>query len=516
MPYQRNRSISGMGQNTKVWLTAGISIAAVLITLIVFYAVNPRDFLQVFTTKPGYARIVAAKNTRRLEKDAAPTLSYLDRSKEYEADGSLDWTMASSIRDGIGDNLTADQLQNYVNSLSFTGRVRMQGGNLCGVLNTSDDTGPVMNTQMVAGNGRVDINHDQLGLGWTRRQVSPDDGTGWDSVLDSRTKTVLNNKKVQKQVQKCFRKGFKQVQNTISVNEQDHVDFIVADKYANGDRENIVLSSDTADALIQNAFWEMKGSKALLKACNDALPTGQKFKNQDTFTSYIYDLGSRILSKLDTSGIYRISIDLCLNRHNVITAANILIKRDAGDIVVNSVLQDDLGRGLAVKVRNGGHQVFFVDTQNKTDRTGKADITIGNTTSTTLRWDNFAMIDGLPTGRFKIDGFIPESLKALGITSIDTTLQPSEDGKVMKQTGTLSFGNLGTFALNVQYKETTPTLMRIPNSVEITKPDSKTTQQAWVSYLFTEMPQLHPSWRTIVLKINSYLRQYQSQYQISY
>lgn len=504
MPYQRNRSLSGMGEKSKVYIVAGISLAAVLIALIVFYAVNPRDFLQVFTTRPGFARIVAQKNIKRLQKDAGPTLSYFDRSKEYQADGSADWTMASSIRDGIGDNLTADQLQNYVNSLSFNGKARMQGGNLCGVLTVSDDAGPVMNTQMVAGNGRVDINRNQLSLGWTRRQASS--GT---SVLDARARTALNNPKVQKRVQNCFRKGFKKIQNTITVGEQSNCDFIVADKYANGDRENIVLTEETADALIQNAFWEMKGDKKLLKACNEALPTGQKFKNQDTFTSYIYNLGSQILSRLDTSHIDRISLDLCVNRHNQITAANILVKRDTGDIVVNSVLKDDLDRGMAVKVRSAGKQVFFVDTQKKSDRTGKADITLGTDTSTTFRWDNFSMIDGLPTGRFQLDGFIPQNFKQLGVTSLDTTIQPADDGKAMVQTGTLSFGNFGSFALNIRYSETAPTLMRIPSAVEITTPDQQTVQQAWASYLLTEMPQYHPAWRNIVLKINNLLREYQ-------
>lgn len=512
MPYQRNRTLNGIGEKSKVWLVAGISLAAVLVALIVFYAVNPRDFLQFFTTKPGYAKIVAGKNIKRLEKDAGPTLSYFDRNKEYEADGSVDWTMASSIRSGIGDNVTADQLQNYVNSLSFTGKARMQSGNLCGTLNVSDDAGPVMDTQMVAGNGRLDINHDQLSLGWTRRTVSSQDENSWDNILDSRARTVLNNEKVQKQVQKCFRKGFRVIQDTIPVEEQSNCDFIVADKYASGDRENIILSTDTADALIQNAFWEMKGSKKLLKACNEALPSGQKFKNQDTFTSYIYNLGSKILSALDTSHIDRVSFDLCVNRHNEITAANILVKRDTGDLVINSVLKDDHDRGPALKVRLAGKQVCFIDTQKKTDRNGKADITIGTTTSTTFRWENFSMIDGLPTGHFQVEGFIPQNLKALGTTSVDTTIQPADDGKGMVQRGTLSFGNFGTFALNIRYKETALTLMRIPNHVEITTPDQKTVQQAWLTYLFNEMPQLHPSWRSIVLKINSYLRQYQNIY----
>lgn len=122
------------------------------------------------------------------------------------------------------------------------------------------------------------------------------------------------------------------------------------------------------------------------------------------------------------------------------------------------------------------------------------------------------MIDGLPTGHFQLEGFIPQNLKALGTTSVDTTIQPADDGKGMVQTGTLSFGNFGTFALNIRYKEAALSLMRIPNNVEITTPDQKTVQQAWLTYLFNEMPQMHPSWRSIVMKINSYLRQYQNIY----
>lgn len=511
MPYQQNRSLSGMGEKSKIWLVAGISLAAVLVALIVFYAVNPRDFLQVFTTRPAYAKLIARKNLKRLDKATEPTLSYFDRNREYEADGSVDWTMSSAFQDYVGDNMTADQLQNYVNSLSFVGKARMQGSNLCGLLTTSDDAGPVMTTHLVAGNGRVDVNHEQLSLGWTRRQVSSN-ADSWNNILDSRARTALRNDKVQKQVQKCFRKGFRKVQDDISVTEQSRCDFVVADKHASGDRENIVLTSDMVNDLIQNAFWEMKGDRALLKACNEALPVGQKFKNQDTFTSYIYDLGSQILSRLGASQIDRVSLDLCVNRRNQITAANILVKRETGDIIVNSVLKDDTDRGLAVKVRNGGKQTFFVDTQNLTDRSGKADITLGTDRSTTLHWDNFAMIDGLPTGRFRLDGFPSANLQSLGTAEIDTTLQPAEDGNSIKQTGTLRFGTLGTFSLNVSYKETDLTMMRVPNSVEVTSPDSKTRQQAWLTYLFTDMPQQHPTWKTIVLKINSLLRRIQNTY----
>ena len=507
MPYQSNRAVVGVSGHSRVKTAALISALAVLMAVVIFVAVNPRDFTQIFLTDSAYARNIIGHNARTLRKAAEPTLQYLDAGKQYETDGKLGLNLSAGLSKQMGDDLLADQVEKYVSTFTFQTESRMQQGNLCGELHLNDADGPVMDTQMVAGNGRLDVNRNQLPLGWQRTETSQAN-SGWNQVLDSRTKRLLRSSDVQDEVQKCVKKGFRNMRSDFSVSVENNCDFLLADRYASGDRLNIVMAPQDLSSLVQNSFWYMKDDAKLLKVCNEVLGTGETFRDQETFGSYIYDLGSRILGQISSSGFKGASLDLCVDRHRNITAANILIKRDGGDIAINAILKDAKDRGPALKVRRDGSQLIYVDARKRTARDGKADITFGTSERTTFHWSNFGMDNGLPFGRFRLDPVLLNSLKAFGPVGFDMTFRAAEKGNGVRQDGTVSLGNIGTFTVGADIKSVTPVEMRIPNDVEITTASEEVVQQAWNNYLFTELPKTHPQWRSIVLKLNNILQEY--------
>ena len=111
MPYQSNRAVVGVSGHSRVKTAALISALAVLLAVVIFVAVNPRDFTQIFLTDSAYARNIIGHNARTLRKAAEPTLQYLDAGKQYETDGKLGLNLSAGLSKQMGDDLLADQVE---------------------------------------------------------------------------------------------------------------------------------------------------------------------------------------------------------------------------------------------------------------------------------------------------------------------------------------------------------------------------------------------------------------------
>ena len=513
MPYQRNRAISGMTEKSKLHWILALSFLAIVIALIVFYAINPRDFLQTFTNEHSYANIVVAKNADRAEKAAKPTLSYLSGKKAWQTEGSTDWTLSSSAADSFGSRSLASQFQDAVNGLTFDGTTQMQSGRMVGRYAISDVYGPVLNTEMSAGGGHVDLNTAQLMIGWHRISADSTASRLLQPVsLDSRARRALNSPRVQRRIAKDLRRCWKDMQKDVSVSEEDNCSFYMPDKRADGDRLTIVLTQENLHDFVENAFWEMKEDGSLYRACNRELGS-RAYASREAFTRAVYSIGSAYLQRLEETGISGVSFDLCINRKNQIEACNVLVKMSDGSdgYTVNTILEDAYHRGPALKVQKGENQIFAFTANSSEHGSGTGTIQFGSGAQTTVHWLKWKMDHGLPTGEFHVDPFTIPGLESYGSIQIDWSCARHGEQKTWHHSGTITSGRLGKFVCSLDVSETDYELMKIPFSGEVTKPSRQKMQDAWNRYLLQSLPQVRPKWKSFVSGLNSVLRQQQAQ-----
>ncbi len=500
MPYQKNRTLEGMSGKGRAWFITGVTVAALLIVLLVFWIVNPRDFLRVFTTEHAYAKITVSQNGKKLQKALEPTLSYLGSEKAYQADGDLDWTMSNDIRNDIGDDTIATQVQDFVSTFHMNALVQSQDGCFVGNLTLKDDTATVFETDGVLGQGRLDLNRKQLYLGWNRVWSEPEgNGTTWSSVLDDRTRQLLADPDVQKELQKCIRKGIDQSNDLFLCSEQSDCDFLVENKRASGTRETISLSKKDLNQLVQRIFWEMKEDQKLFKLAEDVLGTGEQIKSEKSFSNYIQSKGADVLSLLEQNGINSVSVDLCLNRKNEVTAVNLLAKRDTADTAFNGILKEAEDKGPVVRIRTAAGNRILLNTKITDAQTGSAQLTVGKNPTANFRWSDLRTENGLLFGKITLD-----PVRILGnaeTAAFAITLTPDEKADdIVKTKSKISFSSLGTLAFDgtlssADYKE-----RKIPFSAEVTEPTSEQLQKAWETYFYSTLAQSHPAWKQILQK----------------
>ena len=289
----------------------------------------------------------------------------------------------------------------------------------------------------------------------------------------------------------------------ITIDKDQQLDF--QDKHATGERVNILVDGEDAQAFLQVFFDKLQKSKGLMDAVNGQLDTEDQFGSEETFLAFLSAMQNQYKNAFRDTGISRVSFDMLVDQQNVIHAFDALVKRPDGDIIVNAMLDDDDHRGPAFHLRMGGDTLVKFNVEKKTQTAGTVDFAFGNFENS-VSYSNFATADGLVYGTFEfapVDVSWSSDLGKFGLF-LQTSPNAATDGSaagfhLLAQTG---FSTLGTATIEADVKDAEYTGMVTDEDIVIHEEyKSKEKQARRIQYWISDLPSSDPLYKSALRQI---------------
>ena len=507
MAYMKTGRVREVRTRTKVAVAVILAVVLLALACVLFAVKNPRDAMQLVLSDQDYASYVLLKNAKDRGETARPYLDRLTENTAYDGEGKVSVELSKDMQTLVGSSEVLETAQKYVEKLSFTSNTQMRGLQFSNELKFNDNRQTIFTHDLAYLSGGVYSTVPEYGYGWTRLL----DNQAAKTEAEQRQQRVLqavlasDNETIRKALSKSAKAGYKSVKKDleVTIDEDQTLDF--QDKHASGDRVNILLGREDAQQFLTTFFDKLKKTGGLKDAVNEALDTDDRFGSDESFQTFLNSLEQQYRDEFRDTGISNVSVDLLVDRQNVIHALDALVKRSDGDLILNAMLDDDDHRGPALHLRSGGDTLVKFNVEKTSDTSGSVDFALGNFENQMV-YSNFSTANGMVYGTFE---FAPTKVtwsEDLGTFGLHLQMTPNvaSDGSVsgfhlLAQTG---FSTLGTANIEADFRDAKYTGMVTEDDIvfhsEYTDEQKKARR---IQYWLAELPESDPQYNAALKRI---------------
>lgn len=507
MAYMKTGAVREVRTRTKVTVAVVLAVLLLVLACVIFAVKNPRAATRLVMSDQDYSSYVLLKNVRGKGEVYRPYLTRLTENHAYDSEGAVSVELSKDMKDLINSEEVLETAQRYVEQLSFTGNTQTRGLQFSNELKLNDARQTIFTHDIAYLASGVYSTVPEYGYGWTRLFGDAPQQTDEQLYRQRVLQAALSSgdETIQKAISKAGKAAYKAVKKDvdITIDKDQQLDF--QDKHATGERVNILVDGEDAQAFLQVFFDKLQKSKGLMDAVNGQLDTEDQFGSEETFLAFLSAMQNQYKNAFRDTGISRVSFDMLVDQQNVIHAFDALVKRPDGDIIVNAMLDDDDHRGPAFHLRMGGDTLVKFNVEKKTQTAGTVDFAFGNFENS-VSYSNFATADGLVYGTFEfapVDVSWSSDLGKFGLF-LQTSPNAATDGSaagfhLLAQTG---FSTLGTATIEADVKDAEYTGMVTDEDIVIHEEyKSKEKQARRIQYWISDLPSSDPLYKSALRQI---------------
>lgn len=507
MAYMKSGRTRDVRTGTKAAVAVVLVVVLLALACVLFAVKNPRGALKLVLSDPDYASTVLLKNVKERGSDARPYLDRLTENRAYDSEGQVTVELSKDMQTLVGSSEALETAQNYVEKLSFAGNTQMQGLQFSNELKLNDNVQTIFTHELAYRADGIYSCVPEYGYGWTRLLGETEQKSAEELRRQRVTRAALasDDETIRKALSKAGKAGYKAVKKDIEVTIDEDKQLDYQDKHATGDRVNILIDREDAQKFLTAFFEKLRKADGLKDAVNAELDTDDRFASDETFTAFLDTLEKQYLHEFRDTGISNVSLDLLVDRQNVIHAADALVKRSDGDLIVNLMLDDDDHRGPALHIRSGGETVVKFNVEKTSETSGTVDFAFGNFENS-VTYSGLSSANGMVYGIFE---FAPtkvswsEDLGTFGLY-LKSTPNTATDGSlagthVLAQTG---FSTLGTAIIEADIRDAEYTGMVTEDDIvlhpEYTDEQKKARR---IQYWLADLPETDAQYNTALKRI---------------
>ncbi|MBQ6785654.1 MAG: hypothetical protein IJO82_07595, partial [Clostridia bacterium] len=436
-----------------------------------------------------------------------PYLARLTENHAYDSEGAVSVELSKDMKDLINSEEVLETAQRYVEQLSFTGNTQTRGLQFSNELKLNDARQTIFTHDLAYLASGIYSTVPEYGYGWTRLFGDAPEQTDEQLYRQRVLQAALSSgdETIQKALTKAGKAAYKAVKKDVEVtiDKDQQLDF--QDKHATGERVNILVDREDAQAFLDVFFSKLQKANDLKDAVNEQLDTEDQFGSDETFSAFLSAMENQYKNAFRDTGISRVSFDMLVDKQNVIHAFDALVKRQDGDIIVNAMLDDDDRRGPAFHLRVGGDTLVKFNVEKKTKTAGTVDFAFGNFENS-VAYNNFATADGLVYGTFEfapMDVSWSSDLGKFGLF-LQTSPNAATDGSaagfhLLAQTG---FSTLGTATIEADVRDAEYTGMVTEDDIVIHKEyKDKEKRARRLQYWLADLPESDPLYKSALRQI---------------
>ena len=489
MAYMKTGAVREVRTRTKVTVAVVLAVLLLVLACVIFAVKNPRAATRLVMSDQDYSSYVLLKNVQKKGEVYRPYLTRLTENHAYDSVGAGSVELSKDMEDLVNSEEVLETAQRYVEQLSFTGNTQTRGLQFSNELKLND-------------NRQTIFTHDIAYLASGVYSTVPEYGYGWTRLFGDAPQQTDEQLYRQRVLQAALSSGDETIQKALSKAGQQ-LDF--QDKHATGERVNILVDGEDAQAFLDVFFSKLQKANGLRDAVNEQLDTEDQFGSDETFSAFLSAMENQYKNAFRDTGISRVSFDMLVDKHNVIHAFDALVKRPDGDIIVNAMLDDDDHRGPAFHLRVGGDTLVKFNVEKKTKTAGTVDFAFGNFENS-VDYSNFATADGLVYGTFEfapMDVSWSSDLGKFGLF-LQTSPNAATDGSaagfhLLAQTG---FSTLGTATIEADVRDAEYTGMVTDDDIVLHKEyKDKEKKARRLQYWLSDLPESDPLYKSALRQI---------------
>lgn len=493
MAYMKTGRVREVQKRTKVAIAVVLAVLLLVLALVLFAVKNPRSALQMVLSDQDYASTVMLRNAKAKGTQYRPFLDRLTENTAYDSVGGVEVELSADMEALVGSSEALETAQRYFETLSFTGNTQVRGLNFSNELKLNDNQKTIFTHDLAYLAGGAFSNVPEYGYGWTQVLGTENKMSDAEKRQQRVIQTALStdDETVRKALTKAAKAGYKAVKKDVDVTIDKDKTLDFQDKHATGERVNILLDRSDAQGFLKVFFEKLEKSRGLKDAVNELLDTDDRFASEETFQQFLSGLKEEYLHAFRDTGISNVSVDLLVDKKNVIHAFDALVKRPEGDIIVNAMLQDDEGRGPAFHLRVNGDTIVKFNVEKSSKTAGRVDFALGNFENA-FEYSNLSTGDGLVFGTFQFDPAKvtwSEDLGSFGLF-LQTSPGGTTDGKtgfhILAQTG---FSTLGTATINADVTDAEYTGMVTEEDMEMATVADDIKKARRIQYWLVDLPE---------------------------
>lgn len=507
MAYMKTGAVREAQTRTKVIIAVVLAVLLLALACVIFAVKNPRAATQLVMSDQDYTSYVLLKNVRGKGEVYRPYLTRLTENHAYDSEGAVSVELSKDMKDLVNSEEVLETAQAYVEKLSFTGNTQTRGLQFSNELKLNDNRQTIFTHDLAYLASGVYSTVPEYGYGWTRLFGDAPDQTDEQLYRQRVLQAALSSgdETIQKALSKAGKAAYQAVKKDvdITIDKDQQLDF--QDKHATGERVNILVDREDAQAFLDVFFEKLQKAEGLRDAVNAQLDTEDQFGSDKTFSAFLTAMEQQYRNEFRDTGISRVSFDMLVDKQNVIHAFDALVKRPDGDIIVNAMLDDDDHRGPAFHLRMGGDTLVKFNVEKKTKTAGTVDFAFGNFENS-VSYSNFATADGLVYGTFEfapVDVSWSSDLGKFGLF-LQTSPNTATDGSIssfhlLAQTG---FSTLGTATVEADVRDAEYTGMVTEDDIIIHKEyKDKEKRARRLQYWLSDLPESDPLYKSALRQI---------------
>lgn len=507
MAYMKTGAVHEAQTRTKVIIAVVLAVLLFVLACVLFAVKNPRAATQLVLSDQDYSSYVLLKNVRGKGEVYRPYLTRLTENHAYDSEGAVSVELSKDMKDLINSEEVLETAQRYVEQLSFTGNTQTRGLQFSNELKLNDARQTIFTHDLAYLASGIYSTVPEYGYGWTRLFGDAPEQTDEQLYRQRVLQAALSSgdETIQKALSKAGKAAYKAVKKDVEVtiDKDQQLDF--QDKHASGERVNILVDREDAQAFLDVFFSKLQKANGLKDAVNEQLDTEDQFGSDETFSAFLTAMENQYKNAFRDTGISRVSFDMLVDKQNVIHAFDALVKRSDGDIIVNAMLDDDDHRGPAFHLRMGGDTLVKFNVEKKTKTAGTVDFAFGNFENS-VAYSNFATADGLVYGTFEfapMDVSWSSDLGKFGLF-LQTSPNAATDGSaagfhLLAQTG---FSTLGTATIEADVRDAEYTGMVTDDDIVLHKEyKDKEKKARRLQYWLSDLPESDPLYKSALRQI---------------
>lgn len=142
-------------KGSKVKLIIISVILVIAVGLGSFYAVAPRDFLQLFLNDKNYTKLAIGKSAAKIQGPVEIFTEYLKTRETKEVEASLNINLSSSIMESVGEDPSFAQFISYMNTLKIKGKTTKNGILSQSEMALYDNNGKLLDVSLLTDSGAM-------------------------------------------------------------------------------------------------------------------------------------------------------------------------------------------------------------------------------------------------------------------------------------------------------------------------------------------------------------------------
>lgn len=508
MAYIKTGAVSNAKTSTKVTIGVITAVLVVVLVCVLLAVKNPREASQLIMSDQDYTSRVVLKNLKEKGAMYRPYLNRVTGNNAYKSKGKLSIKLSKDMENLVNSDEALESANKYVERLHFSMDTQARGPYFSNEMKLSDDRQTIFTQDFAYMVNGAYSYVPEYGYGWTQLAAgNGKKGSAEDQYRQRVVRSVLSseNKTIWKAFAKCGKTAYTAVKKDIEISKDKDQQLNFQDKQATGERVNILIEGRDAQTFLSAFFKRLRNTDNLRAAVNEELDTEDQFGSEKTFHAFLTDLENDYKNEFSDTGISKVSVDLLIDKQNIIHAFDALVKRADGDFIVNAMLDDDQHRGPALHVRSGGDTLVKFNVEKKTKTAGTIDYEYDNWKGS-VSYSDFSADNGFVYGTFRFAPMDVYWSKDLGRFGLFVQMSPNVETnskdhgfRLLVQTG---FSTLGTATVEADVSEEKYTGMVTEEDIVIHDEYKEKEKRARIAqYWLSDLPKQDPEYRNALRQI---------------